>query len=122
MSYQRKIRDKHPASSQPVVDFDPENLISWLEGQAKTYKLKYLLAHADDGVIWGRVDKKGHLRTSYDALHAAKAQEKWDGPRIAAAGQSLPPLQLRHCSRRGCLAKRESCTSGKMMMARGTAV
>lgn len=94
MSYQRKIRDKHPASRQPVVDFDPKNLISWLEGQAKTHKLQYLLAHADDGVIWGRVDKKGHLQTSYDALHAAKAREKWDGPRIAAARQSLPPLRI----------------------------
>jgi len=28
----------------------------WLSQQMRTHKLKYLLAHADDGVIWGRLD------------------------------------------------------------------
>ncbi len=27
---------------------------TWLEEQASEYKLNYLLAHADDGVIWGK--------------------------------------------------------------------
>lgn len=35
---------------------DNESLYSWLQSKAKEYKLKYLLAHADDGVIWGRFD------------------------------------------------------------------
>jgi len=37
----------------------------WLEQQAKTHKLRWLLAHADDGVIWGEVRDDGlHLSTS----------------------------------------------------------
>src|SRR5437879_2621870 len=28
----------------------------WLQQQARDCGLKYLLAHADDGVIWGRLD------------------------------------------------------------------
>lgn len=34
-----------------------EALHSWLKQQAQTYSLKYLLAHAEDGVIWGRFDR-----------------------------------------------------------------
>lgn len=30
-----------------------EKLISWLKQKAEKYNLKYLLAHAEDGVIWG---------------------------------------------------------------------
>ncbi len=29
------------------------NICEWLEQQHEEYKLKYLLAHAEDGVIWG---------------------------------------------------------------------
>lgn len=32
---------------------DSKTLISWLEQNAKELHLKYLLAHAEDGVIWG---------------------------------------------------------------------
>jgi len=43
--------------SQTSVDItfatDPAD---WLVAQARRYGLLYLLAHADDGVIWGRVD------------------------------------------------------------------
>jgi CRISPR-associated protein (TIGR03984 family) len=35
---------------------DDETLVSWLEEQARNWKLNYLLAHAEDGVIWGRFD------------------------------------------------------------------
>ena len=35
---------------------DRETLRSWIEEQASKHKLPYLLAHADDGVIWGRFD------------------------------------------------------------------
>lgn len=42
-------------------DFTPD-LPTWLLGQARQYSLRYLLAHADDGVIWGYVDEGGlHL-------------------------------------------------------------
>ena len=39
-------------NDQPVSD-----LRTWLEAQAKEHDLKYLLAHADDGVIWGHFEK-----------------------------------------------------------------
>lgn len=29
------------------------DLVRWLQEKARQYELKYLLAHADDGVIWG---------------------------------------------------------------------
>ena len=35
----------------------------WLVAQAQAFGLRYLLAHADDGVIWGRIDGDG-LHTS----------------------------------------------------------
>lgn len=37
---------------------------SWLEKQAEDNQLKYLLAHADDGVIWGHFNKGYHLITA----------------------------------------------------------
>ncbi len=42
-----------------------DNPTEWLSRQMRTHKLKYLLAHADDGVIWGRLDGK-ELITSHD--------------------------------------------------------
>lgn len=41
------------------------DLKGWLENQAKKQELnlKYLLAHADDGVIWGRFEQDGTLIT-----------------------------------------------------------
>jgi len=44
-----------------------DDLIAWIEAQAKEHKLKYLLAHADDGVIWGHFST-GHLSTSNAVL------------------------------------------------------
>ncbi|MCB0174063.1 MAG: TIGR03984 family CRISPR-associated protein [Anaerolineae bacterium] len=42
-------------TAAPVAEFaaNPE---SWLAQQATQHQLKYLLAHADDGVIWGVFD------------------------------------------------------------------
>lgn len=37
----------------PADDILKDTLISWLEQKAKEFQLKYLLAHAEDGVIWG---------------------------------------------------------------------
>jgi len=47
---------------------------SWLEEQAKTYELNYLLAHAEDGVIWGKFDS-GKLTTSNEAFPDEKLPE-----------------------------------------------
>lgn len=49
---------------------DPKGVRRWLEQQADAYapyNLNWLLAHADDGVIWGRIDDDGALITSYEA-------------------------------------------------------
>jgi CRISPR-associated protein (TIGR03984 family) len=35
---------------------DKESLKQWIEKQQKNYKLQYLLAHAEDGVIWGKFE------------------------------------------------------------------
>lgn len=46
---------------------DTPSLYEWLQAKAKQYqqdKLQYLLAHAEDGVIWGIFDKYGNLSTA----------------------------------------------------------
>lgn len=53
-SYQRKIETK-PAKVTPLP-IEMDNLTQWFEKQAEEHGLVYLLAHADDGVIWGRVE------------------------------------------------------------------
>lgn len=46
------------------VDFNGD-IKTWLEQQADTHNLRWLLAHADDGVIWGEMhDDDLHLSTS----------------------------------------------------------
>lgn len=43
-----------PHIEQVTVDTRPDKDIrAWLAEQAKSYELTFLLAHADDGVIWG---------------------------------------------------------------------
>ncbi|MBD2150638.1 TIGR03984 family CRISPR-associated protein [Pseudanabaena sp. FACHB-1277] len=51
----------------PPDFLDNHGLRDWLERQAKKHNLRYLLAHAEDGVIWGRFDDDG-LKTSGDVL------------------------------------------------------
>lgn len=96
MSYQREIQTK-PAISQSVVSFTGiENVKAWLVAQAKAYQMAtpcYLLAHANDGVIWGRLDEGGNLLTSYDALENTQVSGKWDISRVVMAQETLPPLR-----------------------------
>lgn len=42
---------------------DEKVLKEWIEKQQEAYKLQYLLAHAEDGVIWGKF-KDGQLVTA----------------------------------------------------------
>ncbi|HBE19304.1 MAG TPA: TIGR03984 family CRISPR-associated protein [Cyanobacteria bacterium UBA11149] len=51
-------------SVEDVADRTPK---LWLNKQAKEHGLKYLLAHAEDGVIWGHF-KDGELVTSGDVF------------------------------------------------------
>lgn len=48
---------------------DTTALRNWLSSTAKQYGLKFLLAHADDGVVWGYFDgEEKMLHTSNDAF------------------------------------------------------
>lgn len=55
-------------SSQEKEFSSPEEFHSWLREQATSYQLKYLLAHANDGVIWGRFDN-GRLTTAEQVFY-----------------------------------------------------
>lgn len=43
-------------STDDIKDDKDGSLIAWIEKQAEEWQLDYLLAHAEDGVIWGRFD------------------------------------------------------------------
>ena len=62
----RKITDT-AATCKTDIDWVgfADNPTEWLSRQMQAHKLKYLLAHADDGVIWGRFDGQ-QLTTSHD--------------------------------------------------------
>jgi CRISPR-associated protein (TIGR03984 family) len=49
------------------TDFDDAVLIQWINEQAKANQLSYLLAHAEDGVIWGHFIRDS-LLTSGEAF------------------------------------------------------
>lgn len=68
------------ANSPQVVEFATDNeLRSWLEEQAQFHQLSYLLAHAEDGVIWGRFDN-GKLTTAEKIFH--KSEFKVEFPQL----------------------------------------
>ncbi len=53
---------QHQVQSLSVSDDVETELQKWVTAQARTYRMKWLLAHADDGVIWGEVRDDGlHL-------------------------------------------------------------
>lgn len=61
----RKIAQRQCQIRSIPVNGDPD-LNVWLSAQAQTYGLTTLLAHADDGIIWGQVrDGKLHLSSEY---------------------------------------------------------
>jgi CRISPR-associated protein (TIGR03984 family) len=65
---------------EPLKIPDDFNLKQWLEKQAKENQLNYLLAHADDGIIWGKF-QDGKLITAdivfpqFPQLHLATLQQ-----------------------------------------------
>ncbi|MEW6771602.1 MAG: CRISPR-associated protein Csx19 [Bacillota bacterium] len=70
----RKI-ESHPAVIVPVAtDGISDDVKEWLRRQAAQHGLKWLLAHADDGVIWGRMDN-GKLVTSNEVAKDKVARE-----------------------------------------------
>lgn len=46
-------------TSVPVGSDFTTSPADWMVAQARQFSLRYLLAHADDGVIWGRIDDDG---------------------------------------------------------------
>jgi CRISPR-associated protein (TIGR03984 family) len=50
-----KVTIKPEVLQAPLLP-DEKALKLWIEKQQTTYKLQYLLAHAEDGVIWGRFE------------------------------------------------------------------
>src|SRR5689334_18044010 len=62
----------------PVKDPQPgEALLAWLLEQALAYRLDYLLAHADDGVIWGKVVDH-HLVVSSEVAPKISPALQWE--------------------------------------------
>ena len=52
-----------------VENLTEQSLKDWLKQQAQDYQLTYLLAHAEDGVIWGHFDiQKGTLTTAREVF------------------------------------------------------
>jgi len=45
---------EHPATARTIDVAEVDDVRAWLEGAAHDYGLQWLLAHADDGIIWGR--------------------------------------------------------------------
>jgi CRISPR-associated protein (TIGR03984 family) len=68
MSQSHRQIKPHPALFEKIAvgDMRRKNPAEWLLEQAHEYSLKWLLAHADDGVIWGRADSD-RLVTSHEA-------------------------------------------------------
>jgi CRISPR-associated protein (TIGR03984 family) len=51
--------------AQDIID--TPSLYNWLQAKAKQYELQYLLAHAEDGIIWGHFREQNYqLVTSGD--------------------------------------------------------
>jgi|ERR1043165_1761583 CRISPR-associated protein (TIGR03984 family) len=71
----REIKS-YPAAVEAVPADEVGDVKDWLQTQAATLKLKWLLAHADDGVIWGRLDTNGQLVTSHEAARGDQEAEK----------------------------------------------
>ena len=59
--------NKPVCNSLSVDDVADDTPKLWLDKQAKEYELKFFLAHAEDGVIWGHF-KDGELVTSGDVF------------------------------------------------------
>jgi CRISPR-associated protein (TIGR03984 family) len=80
-TYQRQIRSCPAiAAPIPVTAADHANadrLAAWLAAAAKTHRLRWLLAHLDDGVVWGRWEADQGLLTSRQAAAGDLQAAPW---------------------------------------------
>ncbi|HEY9612496.1 type III-D CRISPR-associated protein Csx19 [Allocoleopsis sp.] len=65
---------------------DDGTLVSWLEEQASNWKLNYLLAHAEDGLIWGRFDND-RLTTAEKVFHKSDFKVEFPSLRLLTLQQ-----------------------------------
>lgn len=80
-----------PARASSIVPpslSDDDALKIWLEEHAATGRYNWLLAHFDDGVLWGRIDN-GVLQTSSQVAHAHE-----DDPEVKKALDACPKLRF----------------------------
>ncbi|WP_228057430.1 CRISPR-associated protein Csx19 [Tychonema sp. LEGE 07203] len=73
------MKDAMDCSAKFKEFADDDALYIWLEEQARFHQLPYLLAHADDGVIWGSFDK-GSLTTAEKVFY--NPEFKVDFPKL----------------------------------------
>ncbi len=64
----------HAATVELPPNLPQSDIREWFEGQAPRTSSVYLLAHADDGVIWGRCDN-GQLITANDVMPGSVSPE-----------------------------------------------
>jgi len=65
---QEVLTTKYIIESKPVPDDFKYNVRDWLEKEAKIHNLKWLLVHADDGIIWGELrDNILHIASDFSA-------------------------------------------------------
>lgn len=80
----RRAEDEDTAPS--LASHDDLNV--WLDKHAESSNYKWLLAHFDDGVLWGRIDE-GVLRTSTEV-----ARSHSDDPEVRQVLPACPEIRL----------------------------
>jgi len=73
-----------------IATDDLSELKTWLEGKANAHNLNWLLAHLDDGVVWGN-RQGGRLVLASEIL---KKMEQQDNIQVKAAYEATPELRL----------------------------
>ncbi len=88
----RTITTANPARLDTnIATDDLVKLKPWLEEKAKDFKLDFLLAHLDDGVVWGKNLGDASLAISREILTKMKPQ---DNIQMQAAYETAPELRL----------------------------
>ncbi len=100
IQWQRRIRRQPARLVEPftVATADLQNPAEWLQTQAQQHELKWLLAHSDDGVNWGRYDaERQKLFTSRGVLDEQLALTPERSPllkELRQADAAIPALRV----------------------------
>ena len=54
----------------PTKNSGEQSIKAWIEQQVKDSDIQYLLAHCEDGIVWGTFNQAGTLITSFDIAKA----------------------------------------------------